>query len=233
MCCATQRKVRLTRGPCSPDAVQCTYSDCVRPSMTRRSPWSNVIREGTLPRPRRTLNSTELPKLILTMSLGEFCGPNKGSLSLCQRIHELGPEYRFKFTPVGRRRRPHPRRQGLRSPWGVVRLAPCLLPGPGGCPLAPWSAVLLRAVVRRSSQGRSDRLLLVSPPRAQPSLPPTLSSSRGLPAGHHRKGHTTPKKMKVLKGATWLCVVVVVVVVVVVRTTCSTSVSVHASAPCI
>ena len=26
-----------------------------------------------------------------------------------------------------RRRRPHPRRQGLRSPWGVVRLAPCLL----------------------------------------------------------------------------------------------------------
>ena len=101
MCCATQRKVRLTRGPCSPDAVQCTYSDCVRPSMTRRSPWSNVIREGTLPCPRRTLNSTELPKLILTMSLGAFCGPNKGSLSLCQRIHELGPEYRFKFTPVG------------------------------------------------------------------------------------------------------------------------------------
>ena len=82
MCCATQRNVRLTRGPCSPDAVQCTYSDCVRPSMTRRSPWSNVIREGTLPRPRRILNSTELPKLILTMSLGEFCGPNKGSISL-------------------------------------------------------------------------------------------------------------------------------------------------------
>ena len=70
--------------------------------MTRRSPWSNVIREGTLPCPRRrTLNSTELPKLILTMSLGAFCGPNKGSLSLCQRIHELGLEYRFKFTPVG------------------------------------------------------------------------------------------------------------------------------------
>ena len=107
MCCATQRNVRLTRGPCSPDAVQCTYSDCVRPSMTRRSPWSNVIREGTLPRPRRTLNSTELPKLILTMSLGEFCGPNKGSLSLCQRIHELGPEYRFKFTPVGNSLLPH------------------------------------------------------------------------------------------------------------------------------
>ena len=35
-----------------------------------------------------------------------------------------------------RRRRPRPRRQGLRSPWGVVRLAPCLLPG--SCPrLAP------------------------------------------------------------------------------------------------
>ena len=35
------------------------------------------------------------------MSLGESRGPNKDSLSLCQRIHELGPEYRFKFTPVG------------------------------------------------------------------------------------------------------------------------------------
>ena len=94
MCCATQRNVRLTRGPCSPDAVQCTYSDCVEPSMTRRLPWSNVIREGTLPCP-------------LTMSLGEFCGPNKGSSSLCQRIHELGPEYRFKFTPVGNSLLPH------------------------------------------------------------------------------------------------------------------------------
>ena len=91
----------LTGGPCSPDAVQCTYSDCVRPSMTRRSPWSNVIREGTLPCARRTLNSTELPKLILTMSLGAFCGPNKGSLSLCQGIHDPEAEYRFKFTPVG------------------------------------------------------------------------------------------------------------------------------------
>ena len=36
-----------------------------------------------------------------------------------------------------KRLRPHPRRQGLRSPWGVVRLAPCLLTGPGGCLLAP------------------------------------------------------------------------------------------------
>ena len=107
MCCATQRNVRLTRGPCSPDAVQCTYSNCDRPSMTRRSPWSNVLTEGTLPRPRRTLNSTELPKLILTMSFGEFCGPNKGSLSLCQRIYELGPEYRFKFTPGGNSLLPH------------------------------------------------------------------------------------------------------------------------------
>ena len=96
-------RVRLTRGPCSPDAVQCTYSDCVRPSMTRRSPWSSRNQKRVhLPCPRRrTLNSTELPKLILTMSLGAFCGPNKGSLSLCQRIHELGPEHRFKFTPVG------------------------------------------------------------------------------------------------------------------------------------
>ena len=107
MCCATQRKVRLTRGPCSPDAVQCTYSDWARPSTTRRSPWSNVIREGTLPCPRRTLNSTELPKLILTMSLGAFCGPNKGSLSLSQRISDPGPAYWFRFTPVGTSFLPH------------------------------------------------------------------------------------------------------------------------------
>ena len=82
-CCATQRKVRVTRGPCSPDAVQCTFSDCVRPS--------NGIRGNF------TLHATQ----ILTMSSGAFCGPNKGSLSLCQRIHQFGPEYRFKFTPVG------------------------------------------------------------------------------------------------------------------------------------
>ena len=50
---------------------------------------------------RRTMNSTEFPKLKLTMSLGEFCGPNNDSLSLCQGIHEPVLEYRFRFTSVG------------------------------------------------------------------------------------------------------------------------------------
>ena len=60
------------------------------------------IEEGKLPDARRrTMNSTEFPKLKLTMNLGKYCGPNKGSLSLCQRMCDPGPEYRFKFTPVG------------------------------------------------------------------------------------------------------------------------------------
>ena len=82
--------------------MQCSQSDWARPSMTRKSPWSSRIEEGTLPGARRrTMNSTEFPKLKLTMSLGEFCGPNKGSLSLCQRINDPGPAYWFRFTPVG------------------------------------------------------------------------------------------------------------------------------------
>ena len=105
----------------SPDAVQCSYSDCVRPSMTRMSPWSSRIEEETSPGSRRrTLNFTEFPKLKLTMSSGEFCGPNKGSFSLCQGIHDPEPEYRFRFTPlahpsyhtrVTRRVRPSPTNQ--------------------------------------------------------------------------------------------------------------------------
>ena len=102
MCCGIQRNVRFTREPCSPDAVQCSYSDWARPSMTRMSPWSSLIEEGTSPGARRrTLNSTEFPKHKLIMSLGEYCGPNKGSLSLCQRMCDPGPAYWFRFTPVG------------------------------------------------------------------------------------------------------------------------------------
>ena len=102
VCWATQRWVRLTRGSCSSDAVQCSYSDWAGPSMTRTSPWSSRIEEGKLPAARRrTMNPTEFPKLKLTTSLGEFCGPNKGSLSLCQRINDPGPAYWFRFTPVG------------------------------------------------------------------------------------------------------------------------------------
>ena len=70
VCCATQRKVRLTRRPCSPGTVRCAYSDCAGPSMTKRSPWSRVIEEGTSHDAQRTWNSTEWPKLILTVSSG-------------------------------------------------------------------------------------------------------------------------------------------------------------------
>ena len=59
------------------------------------------ILRGTLPGARRrTMNSTEFPKLKLPMSLEEFCRPNKGSFSLCQRKSDPGPAYWFRFTPV-------------------------------------------------------------------------------------------------------------------------------------
>ena len=59
--------------------------------MTRTSPWSSRIEEGTLrDARRRTMNSTEFPKLKLTMSLGKFCGPNKGSI-LNQRTGSGSP----------------------------------------------------------------------------------------------------------------------------------------------
>ena len=68
-----------------------------------------------------------------------------------------------------------------------MRVVLHLLLSPGGKLLAPWSAVrgvhLAGRVVHHRCQGCSDRLLLVSPPRAQSSLPATLSSSHhGLPA---------------------------------------------------
>ena len=66
--------------------------------------------------------------------------------------------------------RPLHRRWSLLSPWSVVRHVLHLLLGPGGKLLAPWSAVrgvhLAGRVVRHRCQGRSDRLLLVSPPRS-------------------------------------------------------------------
>ena len=55
MCCVAHRNVRLTRGPCSPETVRCSYSDCARPSMTRLSPWSSLIGEET-PHPNLELH---------------------------------------------------------------------------------------------------------------------------------------------------------------------------------
>ena len=78
-----------------------------------------------------------------------------------------------------------------------------------------WLSSDVVAVVRRSSKGRSDRLLLVSPPRAQPSLPPTLGSSHhGLPA---RLSHGTRLHLEKRKR---LVVVVVCVVQMIQSTPC-------------
>ena len=60
-----------------------------------------------------------------------------------------------------------------------------LSPSPG-----PWPSSVPVGLSGESyvARGRSDRLLLVSPPRAQSSLPPTLSSAQhGLPARIHRE----------------------------------------------
>ena len=68
---------------------------------------------------------------------------------------------------------------GFGRPWRVVRLALHSLSCPG-----------LRAVVRRCSQGHTERQLLVTPVHPQPSLPSSLRSANGgLRAGvhHHKK----------------------------------------------
>ena len=71
-------------------------------------------------------------------------------------------------------------------------------------------------MVSKRGQGRSDRLLLVSPPRTQSSLLSSLSSDHGLPARIHRK--LCHKK----NGNSWdrRLVVVVVVVLTVKLMTC-------------
>ena len=112
MCCDTQRNVRLTRGPNSSDAVECSYSYWVRPSMTSRSPWSNRIWEGVFSGARRrNLNRAECPRLILTMTFGSNGDPNKRPLSRSHGIHDPSPENRFRFTPVGTSHLAH---QGVR-----------------------------------------------------------------------------------------------------------------------
>ena len=84
------------------------------------------------------------------------------------------------------RRRPHPRRRSLLCPQAVVQLVDLLLTGPGGCRLAPWSAVrgvhLAGRVVQHRCQGHADGLLFVPEHRTQPPLSPALSSAHGLPA---------------------------------------------------
>ena len=77
-----------------------------------------------------------------------------------------------------------PRRWSVLSPWGVVRLVLHLLPALALHHHCPPLAVT--AAVVSSGEGCSDRLLLVSPPRAQSSLLSPLCSTHGLPAGHVR-----------------------------------------------
>ena len=79
------------------------------------------------------------------------------------------------------------------APVAVAILVLLHLPGSGGCLLAPWSAVLLRAVVRRSCQGHIAAELLVRAKsismraRTTRSTPPPVSSwgmrlgARGVP----------------------------------------------------
>ena len=88
MCCVIQRNVKLTGDPEAPDTVQCSHSNWTRPSMTKRSPWSSRIEEGSSPSARRrTWNSTALPELTLTVSFGDFCGSNnaRGCMILNRR----------------------------------------------------------------------------------------------------------------------------------------------------
>ena len=72
--------------------------------------------------------------------------------------------------------------RGLLSPWGVVRFVLHLLLDAGGKLLAPWSGVLLRAVVCHSCKGHGDQLLQSSPLAS-------LNSAHGLPDGHVRTGY--------------------------------------------
>ena len=103
----------------------------------------------------------------------------------------------------GRRMRPERRRE--------VHLV-ILLPGPGRL-LSPWGGVVLVP-----GQGRSDRLLLVTPPRGQSSLPPTLSSAHhGLPTTlSHKMCNTRAKKTRVANLSEPVVVAVAVPVVAVV-----------------
>ena len=70
----------------------------------------------------------------------------------------LRPHLQQRCCPLSRRR-------SLLCPLAVVLLVDLLLPGPG-----------LRTVVRRCSQGHSERQLIVTPVHPQPSLPPAAGT---------------------------------------------------------
>ena len=98
----TERKVNArTLQPQTP----CDAHTPSGPSMTRRSPWSSRIEEGAAPSARRrTWKSQGQPELVLTVSSGEFCGLNKGSLSQCQVLNRRTPVGTSPFAHDGDKR---------------------------------------------------------------------------------------------------------------------------------
>ena len=86
-----------------------TWPWCAMPTLRldwtihdQQAPWSSRIVEGAQPcSRRRTSNSAEFPKLMLTISSGEFCGLNKGSSPRCLGMWVPELACQFRFTPHG------------------------------------------------------------------------------------------------------------------------------------
>ena len=99
--------------------------------------------------------------------------------------HVTDRDCRLRPGNLKQKCRPHPRWRLLLSPCGVVLLVTLHLHCTGDR-RSSWGVVLLRPPTPRSTvvggrrQCCSDAPLLVSPPRAEPSLPPShRDSSRG------------------------------------------------------
>ena len=127
-------------------------------SLIMATSWSTICGSGT-PRAGTTgATSASCPAVCLKT---RSCGSESQRPNIARPIVRQIEELRLGSGGPPERRR-------------VVLLAPPL-PGPGRLQARC-------AVVRVRGQGRSDRLLLVSPPRAQSSLLATLSSSQSWAA---------------------------------------------------
>ena len=124
--------------------------------------------------------------------------------------------------PATSDRRPHPWWRLLLSPWSVVLLVSLHLHCTGGR-RSPWGVVLLRPPTPRSvvvggrRQCCSDAPLLVSPPRAEPSLPPPHCRELSIVAiSHHDQPLSSRTKDHQGKATLfeWKRLVVLVVLVV-------------------
>ena len=117
---------------------------------------------------KRLIRQLLLPLLLLLLLQNELSPEevlDRGvvhAVSATKSRHERSPGSHVtdrdcrtqRASHLGRRRRPCPRRQGLRSPWSVVRLAPCLLSALALHHLRLPLAVV--AVVVSSGEGCSD-----------------------------------------------------------------------------